>query len=330
MDSFKALLITRDENTKAQSVAETTLTPADLMDGDVDVRVEYSTINYKDGLAITGKLPVVRRWPMIPGIDFAGTVEASRHPDFKAGDKVILNGWGVGETHLGAFSQMARVSGDWLLPQPEGFTQAEAMAIGTAGYTAMLAVMALQRQGVTFDSGQVIVTGAAGGVGSMAVSLLSRLGYQVVAVTGRAHERDYLDSLGAGEVIGREDFTEPARMLGKERWAGGIDSVGSTMLANVISMTQRHGAVAVCGNAGGMDLSTFVAPFILRGVSLIGIDSVYQPKPPRLEAWTRLAQDLDRDKLAAMTTTIPFSGIVPAATDIVEGKVRGRLVVEID
>ncbi|WP_291743100.1 MDR family oxidoreductase [Bauldia sp.] len=329
METFKALLITRDETTKKQSVAETTLTPADLMEGDVDVRVDYSTVNYKDGLAITGKLPVVRRFPMIPGIDFAGVVEASTHPDFAPGDRVLLNGWGLGETHLGAYSQMARVSGDWLIPQPEGFTAAETMAIGTAGYTAMLAVMALERQGVAFDSGPVVVTGAAGGVGSMAISLLSRLGYQVIAVTGREHEHEYLASIGAGEIIDRAELSEPAKLLGKERWAGGIDAVGGNTLANVLSMTRRGGAVAACGNAGGMDLPTSVAPFILRGVSLVGIDSVYQPKPRRIEAWSRLETDLDRDKLAAMTTTIPFSGLENAARDILEGKVRGRLVVEI-
>lgn len=330
MDSFKALVVSRDEETKEQSVAEATLTPADLMEGDVDIRVEYSTVNYKDGLAITGKLPVVRRFPMIPGIDFAGTVEASTHADFKAGDKVVLNGWGVGETHLGAYSQMARVSGDWLIPLPDGFTGAEAMAIGTAGFTAMLAVMALERQGVIAGSGPIVVTGAAGGVGSVAVSLLSRLGHEVIAVTGRAHEHDYLRSLGASDILDRAELSAPPKLLGKERWAGAIDVVGGNTLANVLAMTRRGGAVAACGNAGGMDLPTSVAPFILRGVSLIGIDSVYQPKPRRIEAWSRLARDLDRDKLAAITTTLPFSGLVNAAHDILAGKVRGRLVVEID
>ncbi|SDB29257.1 acrylyl-CoA reductase (NADPH) [Bauldia litoralis] len=330
MDSFKALVVSRDEETKEQSVAETTLTPADLMEGDVDIRVDYSTVNYKDGLAITGKLPVVRRFPMIPGIDFAGTVEASTHADFKAGDKVVLNGWGVGETHLGAYSQMARVSGDWLIPLPDGFTGAEAMAIGTAGYTAMLAVMALERQGVAAGSGPIVVTGAAGGVGSVAVSLLSRLGHEVIAVTGREHEHDYLRGLGASDILDRAELSAPPKLLGKERWAGAIDAVGGNTLANVLAMTRRGGAVAACGNAGGMDLPTSVAPFILRGVSLIGIDSVYQPKPRRIEAWSRLARDLDRDKLAAITTTLPFSGLVNAAHDILAGKVRGRLVVEID
>ncbi|MBZ0230368.1 MAG: oxidoreductase, partial [Bauldia sp.] len=323
MDTFKALLITRDETTKAQTVAEALLTPADLMDGDVDVRVEHSTINYKDGLAITGKLPVVRRFPMIPGVDFAGTVTASANPAFRPGDRVILNGWGLGETHLGAFSQMSRVKAEWLIPLPPEFTTAEAMAIGTAGYTAMMAVMALEAHGVAFDSGPVIVTGASGGVGSMAVSLLSRLGYQVTAVTGRPHEKDYLIRLGAGEILDRAEFFGPAKLLAKERWTGGVDAVGGNTLANILSMTRLHGAVAACGNASGMELATSVAPFILRGVSLLGIDSVFAPKERRLEAWSRLARDLDRDKLAEMTTVIPFSGIVNAAHDIVAGKVRG-------
>jgi acrylyl-CoA reductase (NADPH) len=329
MDTFKALQITRDEATKTQSVAETTLTPDDLMPGDVDVRVEHSTINYKDGLAITGKLPVVRRFPMIPGVDLAGTVIASASPDFRPGDRVVLNGWGLGETHLGGFSQMARVKSEWLIPLPPGFTAAEAMAIGTAGYTAMLAVMALESNGLTFDQGAVVVTGANGGVGSIAIALLSRLGYQVVAVTGRSQHPDYLAGLGAGEVLDRAELAGPAKLLAKERFAGGIDAVGGNVLANILSMTRMHGAVAACGNASGMELNTSVAPFILRGVSLLGIDSVYAPKARRLAAWARLARDLDRDKLAAMTTTIPFSGIVAAAHDIVAGKVRGRLVVEI-
>ncbi|WP_421724493.1 MDR family oxidoreductase [Bauldia sp.] len=330
MDDFKALLITRDEDTKAQSVAEARLTPDDLMDGDVDVRVEFSTVNYKDGLAITGKLPVVRRFPMIPGIDFVGTVTASGRPDIDSGTRVVLNGWGVGEVHYGGFSQMARVDGDWLIPLPDAFAPDEAMAIGTAGYTAMLAVMALERAGVDFDSGPVVVTGAAGGVGSMAVTLLSRLGYQVVAVTGRASEHGYLAGLGAGQILDRAEFAGSPKMLDKERWVGAIDAAGGNTLANLIAQTRRGGAVAACGNASGMELPTSVAPFILRGVSLIGIDSVYQPKANRIEAWNRLARDLDRDKLVEMTTRIPFSGIVPAAHDIVAGKVRGRLVVEID
>ncbi len=329
MDRFKALLITRDEARKAQSVAETEMSPADLMDGDVDVRVEYSTINYKDGLAITGKMPVVRRFPMIPGVDFAGAVTASSHPDFKPGDKVVLNGWGVGETHYGGFSQMARIKGDWLIPLASGFSAAEAMAIGTAGYTAMLALMALEGRGITPSSGPVVVTGAAGGLGSFAVTLLASLDYNVHAVTGRVHEHDYLRSLGASEIVDRAELAQPLRPLGKERWVAGIDAVGGVTLANLLSMTTYHGAGAACGNAGGMDLPASVAPFILRGVALLGIDSVRQPKPVRITAWDRLSRELDRQKLAAMSTTLPFQGILNAARDIVEGKVRGRLVVEI-
>jgi len=329
VDQFKALLITRDEATKKQSVAEAMLAPGDLMDGDVDIRVEYSTINYKDGLAVTGKLPVVRRFPMIPGVDLAGTVVASEHAGIRAGDKVIVNGWGLGETHYGAFSQMARVQGGWITPLPPEFTTADAMAIGTAGYTAMLAILALEHAGVGFDAGPVIVTGASGGVGSMAVALLSRLGYQVVAVTGKEKERDYLRSLGAGEIIDRAELQGAPKLLGKERFAGGIDAVGGPVLANVLSMTMTGGAVAACGNVAGFDLHTSVAPFILRGVSLLGIESSHAAPERRVAAWTRLAGDVDRDKLAEMTTLMPWSGIINAAQDIVEGKVRGRLVVEI-
>ena len=326
---FKALLITRDETTKAQTVGVATLTPGELMPGDVDVRVEYSTINYKDGLAITGKLPVVRRFPMIPGTDFAGTVTASTHAGYKPGDKVVLNGWGIGETHYGAFSQMARVNGDWLIPLPEGITAREAMAIGTAGYTAMLSILALEHQGVTPAAGPVVVTGAAGGVGSMATALLSSLGYAVEAVTGRPHEADYLKSLGAGGIVARAELSGPPKALAKERWAAGIDSVGGPMLANVLASIQQGGAVAACGNAAGMELATFVAPFILRGVALLGIESSHAEKPVRLQAWKRLAHDLDRGKLAKMTTLIGFDAIPNAAHDIIAGKVRGRLVVEI-
>ncbi len=330
MDSFKALLITRDEATKAQSVAVTELGLADLMPGDVDVRVEHSTVNYKDGLAITGKLPVVRRFPMIPGIDFAGTVTASSHDGIAPGDKVVLNGWGVGEVHYGGYSQMARVSGDWLIPLPAGMSGAEAMAIGTAGYTAMLSLLALEKHGVKPDAGPVVVTGAAGGVGSVAVALLAGAGFTVHAVTGRPDKADYLKGLGASVVVPRDELTEKPKLLAKERWAAGIDSVGGTMLANVLSMTKAGGAIAACGNAAGMELPTSVAPFILRGVALLGINSVTVPKPVRIAAWNRLASDIDRGKLAEMTTTIGFDAIVPAAHDIAEGKVRGRLVVTID
>jgi len=329
MDKFKALLITRDEATKAQSVSVATLTATDLMDGDVDVRVEHSTVNYKDGLAITGKLPVVRRFPMIPGVDFAGTVTESRHPDYRPGDKVILNGWGVGEVHYGGYAEMARVKGDWLIALPAGLSTAEAMAIGTAGYTAMLALIALERHGLTPASGSVIATGASGGLGSFAVALLADRGFKVAAATGRSTEADYLKRLGATEIVERAELSTPPRLLGKERWAGAVDAVGGPVLANVIAMMATGGAIAACGNAGGMELNTSVAPFILRGVALLGIESVRAPKAVRDEAWQRLAHDLDRNKLAAMTTTIAFDAVPAAARDIVDGRVRGRLVVEI-
>ena len=326
-ETFKAILISRDED-KKQSVSISQLTEADLMDGDVTVAVEATTVNYKDGLAITGKAPVVRRFPLIPGVDFAGTVVASSHPDWKPGDKVLLNGWGVGETHHGAFSERARVKGEWLVPLPEGMSPREAMAVGTAGYTAMLSIMALERHGITPERGPLVVTGAAGGVGSVAVAVLSKLGYHVIASTGRFAEHGYLKDLGAAEIIAREELSGPAKPLGKERWAGGVDAVGSHTLANVLSMTSYGGAVAACGLAQGMDLPASVAPFILRGVSLLGINSVMAPKALRLEAWRRISTDLDHEKLAALSTVMPFDGIINAAHDIVEGKVRGRLVVE--
>lgn len=325
--TFKAILVNRDEN-KKQSVAVTELTEADLMDGDVTVTIDATTVNYKDGLAITGIAPVVRRFPLVPGIDFAGTVRDSAHPDWRPGDRVILNGWGTGETHHGAYAAISRVKGDWLVPLPEGMSARDAMAVGTAGYTAMLAVMALERHGIDRDRGPVVVTGAAGGVGSVAISILSRLGYKVIASTGRVQETDYLIDLGATEIIPREELSGPAKPLGKERWAGGIDAVGSHTLANVLSMTSYGGAVAACGLAGGMDLPTSVAPFILRGVSLLGIDSVMAPKELRLEAWRRIATDLDHEKLARLSTTIGFDDVLKAGRDIVEGKIRGRVVVE--
>jgi acrylyl-CoA reductase (NADPH) len=329
LDRFKALVIRRDEATKQQSVALETLGDDALMEGDVDVRVEYSTLNYKDGLAITGKLPVVRRFPMIPGIDLAGTVLSSRRADFREGDKVLLNGWGVGETHLGAYSEVARLNGDWLIPLPKSFTPAEAMAIGTAGYTAMLAVMALERHGVTPARGPAVVTGASGGVGSVAVALLAKLGYAVEAVTGRTGESEYLRNLGAKTIIDRSELSGAPRLLGKERWASGIDAVGGVVLANVLSMVSYGAAIAACGNAGSMDLATSVAPFILRGVALLGVDSVRAPKAVRIAAWNRLAVDLDRGKLRTMIRTIGLSDVVGAAHAIVDGKVRGRVVVEI-
>ncbi len=327
-ETFKALVVDRDAD-KKQSVAIRDMTLDELMEGDVVVRVRHSTVNYKDGLAITGKLPVVRRWPMIPGIDFCGEVVSSDDPDFKPGDDVILNGWGVGETHLGGYAGLARVKGAWLIRKPADITSAETMAIGTAGYTAMLCVMALERHGVTPETGPVVVTGAAGGVGSVAVAILKKLGFHVIAVTGREAEHAYLTDLGAAEIIGRDELSGDAKMLDKERWAGAVDTVGSKILANVIAMTQSNGAVAACGNAAGMDLPTSVAPFILRGVSLIGINSVFVKRADREAAWARLALDLDRDKLAAMTTTIGFDQIKETAEKIAEGQVRGRVVAEI-
>src|SRR5262245_51590878 len=299
------------------------------MAGDVTVAVEWSTVNYKDGLALTGKAPVVRRWPMIAGVDLAGTVESSSHPDWKPGDKVVLNGWGLGETHLGAFAQKARVKGDWLVRVPRSMSTRDAMAIGTAGYTAMLAVMALERYGLKPASGPLVVTGAAGGVGSVAVAILGKLGFQVTASTGRPEEADYLRRLGAVEVIERKELTGPVRPLAKERWAGGIDSVGSSTLANALSMIRYRGAVAACGLAGGMDLPTSVAPFILRGVALLGIDSVYRPRADREEAWRRLEFDLDRARLSEMTTEIGLADVIEAGRLIVEGRIRGRIVVKI-
>ncbi len=327
MGKFKAILI--EKNGETQTVARKDFDAAELMDGDVTVGVEYSCINYKDGLAVTGIAPVVRRWPMIPGIDFAGTVEQSSHPDWKPGDKVVLNGFGLGEIHLGGWAEKARVKGDWLVPLPQGMSTLEAMAIGTAGYTAMLAVMALERHGVKPDHGTIAVTGAAGGLGSVAVALLAKLGFTVAATTGRTGEADYLKSLGAAEVIERAELTGKVKPLAKERFAGAVDSVGSTTLANVLSMTRYGGAVAACGLAGGMDLPTTVAPFILRGISLLGIDSVYCPRDLRREAWRRLALDLDRAKLQSMTSVVPFDQAIGTARTIVEGKLRGRHAVRI-
>ncbi len=328
MATFKAIVIEKAE--AGQKIGLTDFDETNLMEGDVTVRVEWSTLNYKDGLALTGKAPVVRRFPMIPGIDFAGTVETSIHPEWKAGDKVILNGWGCGETHLGAYGGKARVKGDWLVRLPASMSAREAMAIGTAGYTAMLAVMALERHGVTPTSGPVVVTGAAGGVGSVAVAILAHRGFQVTASTGRPEEADYLKNLGATEIIERKELAGPARPLAKERFAGGVDAVGSTTLANVLSMTRYGGAVAACGLAGGMDLPTSVAPFILRSVSLLGIDSVMRPKADRQMAWRRLESDLERGKLADMTTEIGLAEVIEAARNIVEGRVRGRIVVKIE
>ena len=327
MGTFKAVAIEKtDGGTKA---ALTDFDEANLMDGDVTVRVEYSTLNYKDGLAITGKAPVVRRFPMIAGIDFAGTVESSTHPAWKPGDKVVLNGWGCGETHLGAYAEKARVKGDWLVPLPKSMSAREAMAIGTAGFTAMLAVTALERHGLSPARGPIAVTGAAGGVGSVAIALLAKLGFAVHAVTGRPQEADFLKGLGASEIVERKELAGPVRPLAKERWAGGIDAVGSTTLANLLSMIRYGGAVAACGLAGGMDLPTSVAPFILRGVCLHGIDSVMCPLDRRRQAWKRLESDLDRQKLAMITREIGLADVFGVAPDILAGQVRGRIVVKI-
>jgi len=325
--TFKAIRIDKaDKGTTAQL---TQFDEAELMEGDVTVRVEWSTLNYKDGLALTGKAPVVRRFPMIAGIDFAGTVEQSSHPQWKAGDKVVCTGWGMGETHLGAYAEKARVKGDWLVALPQGLSARDAMAIGTAGFTAMLSVLALEKHGLSPKSGPVVVTGAAGGVGSVATAVLSKLGYHVIASTGRASEADYLKEIGAAEVIDRNELSAPAKPIAKERWAGGVDSVGSTTLANLLSMTKYGGAIAACGLAAGMDLPSSVAPFILRGVCLLGIDSVMCPIEPRKAAWQRLASDLDRTKLSEITQEIPLDEVPQWGAKILAGQVRGRIVVKI-
>jgi acrylyl-CoA reductase (NADPH) len=325
--TFKAIRI--DKADKGTTAALTQFDEAELMDGDVTVRVGWSTLNYKDGLAVTGKAPVVRRFPMIAGIDFAGTVEQSTHPHWKAGDQVIGTGWGMGETHLGAYADKARVKGDWLVALPARLSARDAMAIGTAGFTAMLAVMALEKQGLSPNSGPVVVTGAAGGVGSVATAVLSKLGYHVIASTGRMSETGYLKSLGAAEVIDRNELSAPAKPLAKERWAGGVDSVGSNTLANLLSMTKYSGAIAACGLAAGMDLPSSVAPFILRGVCLLGIDSVMCPLERRKAAWERLAGDLDRRKLSEITHEIRLDQVLNVAAQILSGDVRGRIVVKI-
>lgn len=331
-DTFNAVLVTKDgeERDAAQHVNVVERSLDDLMDGDVVVAVDYSTVNYKDGLAVTGAPGVIRQWPMIPGIDFAGTVERSDSRDFKAGDRIVLNGWGVGEGHCGGFSQKARVKSDWLVPLPESISTQQAMSIGTAGYTAMLCVLELERQGVSPDKGAVVVTGAAGGVGSVAIALLAKLGYDVIASTGRASESDYLKGLGATEIIDRQELSEKGRPLGKQRWAGAVDTVGSTTLANVLAQTNYDGAVTACGLAGGVDLPSTVMPFILRDVTLAGIDSVMAPKDKRVNAWARLAKDLDHSKLEAMTTVISLEGVVEAGASILKGKIRGRTVVDVN
>ena len=325
--TFRAILLEKGEGAPSRRIAE--LSDADLMEGDVTVAVSHSTINYKDGLALTGAAPVVRRWPMIPGIDFAGVVESSAHDGIKAGDKVVLNGWGTGETHLGGYAARARVKGEWLVPLPDAFSAAEAMAIGTAGYTAMLAVLALEKNGVTPSAGPVLVTGAAGGVGSVAIAILAKLGFEVIASTGREEEADYLKGLGAASIIPRSELSGDVRPLSKERWAGVVDSVGSKTLANALGSTKYGGAVAACGLAQGMDLPGSVAPFILRGVTLAGIDSVMAPKAKRLEAWGRLAADLDKAKLQTMSRTVSLEEVMGMGPDILAGKVRGRVIVDV-
>ncbi len=295
---FQGIVIDKDET--GQHARLHTLDDAQLPAGNVTIRVGYSTLNYKDGLAITGKSPVVRRFPMVPGIDLVGEVEASTHADYRPGDQVVLNGWGVGETHWGGLAQKARVDGDWLVPLPAAFSPQQAMAIGTAGYTAMLCVMALERHGVRPDDGEIVVTGAAGGVGSVATAILAQLGYRVVAVTGRPADADYLRQLGAADILDRASFSTPGKPLGKERWAGAVDVAGSHVLANVCATTRYRGVVTACGLAAGMDFPATVAPFILRGVTLVGIDSVMCPRAERLEAWRRLASDLDVEKLGAI------------------------------
>ena len=327
MEKFRALLVSKTE--AGQHVEITQLTEANLMDGDVTIAVSHSSVNYKDGLGITGKSPIFRKYPMIPGVDLAGVVTKSAHKDYKIGDHVVLGGWGVGEGHFGGYAQVARVNGDWLVPLPKAFSAHDAMAIGVAGYTAMLCVMALEEQGVKPEQGEILVTGAAGGVGSVSIALLSKLGFRVVASTGRMEEEAFLKGLGASSVVNRNEFNGPVKALAKTRWAGAIDSVGSTTLANVLSQIILEGTVAACGLAQGMDLPASVAPFILRGVRLIGVNSVTTPKPRRMLAWERLTRDLDMAKLNALTTTVKLDDVPRVAEEIVAGKVRGRVVVEL-
>ena len=325
---FKAILVEKDEAGYRATLSD--IDDSRLPAGEVTVKVAYSTLNYKDGIAITGVGPVVRSFPMVPGIDLAGTVETSTHPEYQPGDQVVLNGWGVGEGHWGGLAQRARVKADWLVPLPAAFTPRQAMAIGTAGYTAMLCVLALERHGVTPDKGEILVTGAAGGVGSVAVAVLAKLGYRVVASTGRPEEADYLTQLGAAELIERTQFSVPGRPLAKERWAGAVDSVGSHTLANVCAGMRYRGVVAACGLAQGMDFPATVAPFILRGVTLAGIDSVMCPRAERLLAWQRLAADLDIAKLELITREIGLAEAVDTARLLMDGKVRGRIVVDVN
>lgn len=325
---FKAIVIDKNSDTYLANLTE--LDDAQLPEGDVTVRVAFSTLNYKDALAITGRSPVVRRFPMVPGIDLAGTVEASNHPRYKAGDRVLLNGWGVGEVHWGGLAQKAKLNGDWLIPLPDGISESQAMAIGTAGYTAMLCLIALERHGLTPDKGEVLVTGANGGVGSFAIALLAGQGYSVTASTGRPDEADYLKRLGATTIIDRAELSSPGRALGKERWAAAIDSVGSHTLANVCASINEDGLVAACGLAQGMDFPATVAPFILRGVSLLGINSVTRPYEERVAAWERLGRSLDLEQLAEITREVGLSEAISISDELLDGKVRGRIVVDVN
>lgn len=326
--TFKALLATKNDDKFSVDLVD--LVNNDLMPGDVTVAVDYSTVNYKDGLAITGRAPIIKRFPLIPGADFAGTVEASSYPGIKVGDRVVANCWGLGETHHGGFTQKSRLTGDWLVKIPEPFSTKDAMAIGTAGYTAMLSVLALEHGGITPDRGDILVTGANGGAGSVAIALLSTLGYRVIASTGRLEEADYLRELGAAEVIDRRTLSEPGKPIAGERWAGAVDCVGSHTLANVLAQTRYQGVVTACGLAQGVDLPATVLPFILRNVTLAGIDSVNAPQEVRIEAWSRLARDLDPGKLARTTTVVGLADVPDIARRVLEGKIQGRTVVDVN
>lgn len=325
---MKAILVNKSDDGYEAGVTD--VDEAGLPEGNVTVNTAFSTLNYKDSLAITGASPVIREFPMIPGIDLAGTVEESSHPNFSAGDTVVLNGFGVGEVHWGGLAQKARLNGDWLVQLPDAFNAQQAMAVGTAGYTAMLCILALEKNGVTPDAGEIIVTGAAGGVGSVAIAVLAKLGYTVVASSGRPDQADYLENLGAAEVIDRIELSEPGKPLGRERWAGAVDAVGSHTLANICATTKYGGVVTACGLAQGPDLPATVMPFILRGVSLAGIDSVYAPMDIRVEAWQRLASDLDPALISSMMSTIGLDEVVDTAGRQLQGQTLGRVVVDVN